>query len=171
MAARKRFDVVKMRKEFLAGSSTLRELARKYGCSYRYISGMSAQEKWYPQRAQLQQQAEQVASEALLRRVTEKSAELAQIKALTAEQHVERSLQTGEQLHQLLRQGLAALQSGDIRALKTAIDSWSTWDKTMRSNHQIEDKGVEKPLVNIAVMAALPPKAEMLRRRAEAEAV
>ena len=159
-----------MRREFMQSNVTLRELAKRHGASYRHVSGLSAKERWYPQRAQLQQQAEQVANEALMKRVTEKSTELAQIKALTAEQHVERSLQTGEQLHQLLRQGLAALQSGDIRALKTAIDSWSTWDKTMRSNHQIEDKGVEKPLVNIAVMAALPPKSEMLRRRAEAEA-
>ena len=83
------------------------------------------------------------------RRVTERSAELAKLKALTAEEHVSRSLQVGEQLHVLLQQALAALEAQDVRQLKTAVDCWSTWDKQMRANHRIEDAEAQKPLIDI----------------------
>ena len=52
-------------------------------------------------------------------------------------EHVGRSLQVGEQLHVLLQQALAAVEAQDVRQLKTAIDAWITWDKQMRTNHQI----------------------------------
>jgi len=170
MPAKTRFDVPAMRREFLATNITLRALAEKHGCSYRYVSGLSSTEKWYPKRRELQRQQEAAVTDALVERVAERSAELAQLKALTAEEHVSRSLQVGEQLHMLLQQALAAVEAGDVRQIKTAIDAWAGWDKQMRANHCIADKDIERPLVNISVLAALPPKAEMLRRRAEAEA-
>ena len=171
MPSRKRFDVPKMRREFLSTTTTLRALARKYGCSYRYVSGLSSTEKWYPQRRELQRQQEAAATDALVERVAERSAELAKLKALTAEEHVSRSLQVGEQLHVLLQQALAALEAGDVRQIKTAIDAWAGWDKQMRTNHQIEDKETQKPLIDINVMAALPRMDGMKRRQEQQEAV
>ena len=106
-----------------------------------------------------------------MERVTERSAELAKLKALTAEEHVSRSLQVGEQLHVLLQQALAALEAQDVRQLKTAVDCWSTWDKQMRANHRIEGAETQKPLIDINVMAALPSMAEMKRRQEEQEAI
>ena len=156
MAARKRFDVARMRREFLNSNITLRDLAKRHGCSYRYVSGLSSQERWYPQRRELQAQQEAAVTDALVERVAERSAELAKLKALTAEEHVGRSLQVGEQLHVLLQQALAALQAQDVRQLKTAIEAWSTWDKQMRANLRIEDKSADRPLIDINVMAALP---------------
>ena len=96
MVARKRFDVARMRREFLNSNFTLRQLAQKYGCSYRYVSGLSSQERWYPQRRELQVQQEVAVTDALVERVAERSTELAKLKALTAEEHVGRSLQVGE---------------------------------------------------------------------------
>ena len=160
-----------MRREFLSSDITLRALAQKHGCSYRYVSGVSSTERWYPKRRELQRQQEAAATDALVERVAERSAELAKLKALTAEEHVSRSLQVGEQLHVLLQQALAALEAGDVRQIKTAIDAWAGWDKQMRANHCIEDKGIEKPLINIAVMAALPRMDEMKRRQEEQEAI
>ena len=160
-----------MRREFLSSDITLRALAQKHGCSYRYVSGLSSTEKWYPQRRELQRQQEAAATDALVERVTERSAELAKLKALTAEEHVSRSLQVGEQLHVLLQQALAALEAGDVRQIKTAIDAWAGWDKQMRTNHQIEDKETQKPLIDINVMAALPRMDDMKRRQEEQEAV
>ena len=160
-----------MRREFLSTNITLRALAQKHGCSYRYVSGLSSTEKWYPQRRELQRQQEAAATDALVERVAERSAELAKLKALTAEEHVSRSLQVGEQLHMLLQQALAALEAQDVRQLKTAIDAWAGWDKQMRANHCIEDKEPQKPLIDINVMAALPSMEEMRRRQEEAEAV
>ena len=169
MAARKRFDVAAMRRQFLSSDVTLRDLAKQHGCSYRYVSGLSSQERWYPQRRELKAQQENAATEALVERVATRSAELAQLKAMTAEEHVGRSLQVGEQLHLLLRQALAAVEAQDVRQLKTAIEAWSTWDKQMRTNHQIEDKEAQKPLIDINVMAALPSKAELKRQQEERE--
>ena len=171
MPAKTRFDVPAMRREFLATNITLRALAEKHGCSYRYVSGLSSTEKWYPKRRELQRQQEAAVTDALVERVAERSAELTKLKALTAEEHVSRSLQVGEQLHMLLQQALAALEAQDVRQLKTAIDAWAGWDKQMRANHCIEDKEPQKPLIDINVMAALPSMEEMRRRQEEAEAV
>ena len=165
MAAKQRFDVPRMRREFLNSDITLRELAERHGCSYRYVSGLSGQERWYPQRRELKAEQENAVAEALVERVAKRSAELAQLKALTAEEHVGRSLQVGEQLHVLLQQALAALEAQDVRQLKTAIEAWSTWDKQMRTNHRIEDKEAQKPLVDINVMAALPSREELKRQK------
>ena len=165
MAAKQRFDVPRMRREFLNSDITLRDLAKRHGCSYRYVSGLSSQERWYPQRRELKAEQENAVTEALVERVAKRSAELAQLKALTAEEHVGRSLQVGEQLHVLLQQALAALEAQDVRQLKTAIEAWSTWDKQMRTNHQIEDKEAQKPLVDINVMAALPSREELKRQK------
>jgi hypothetical protein len=156
MTARKRFDVARMRREFLNSNITLRDLAKQHGCSYRYVSGLSSQERWYPQRRELQAQQEAAVTDALVERVAERSAELAKLKVATAQEHVARSLQTGERLHALLLNGLAAVEAQDVRQIKTVIDAWATWDKQMRQGHQIEDKDAQKPLVSIAVMAALP---------------
>ena len=71
------------------------------------------------------------------------------------------------QLSVLLRQALAAVEAQDVRQLKTAVEAWSTWDKQMRTNHQIEDKEAQKPLIDINVMAALPSIAGLERRQEE----
>ena len=156
-----------MRRDFLNSDITLRDLTKCHGCSYRYVSGLSSQERWYPQRRELKAQQESAVTEELVERVAAKSAELAQLKALTAEEHVSRSLQVGEQL----QQALAALEAQDVRQLKTAIEAWSTWDKQMRTNHQIESEKVEKPLIDINVMAALPSRAELERQQKEGKTV
>jgi len=93
MAAKQRFDVPRMRRDFLNSDITLHELAKRHGCSYRYVSGLSSQERWYPQRRELKAQQESAVTEALVERVAARSSELAQLKALTAEEHVGRSLQ------------------------------------------------------------------------------
>ncbi|MBO54147.1 MAG: hypothetical protein CL886_00630, partial [Dehalococcoidia bacterium] len=66
MAAKPRFDVPAMRREFLSSDITLRALAEKHGASYRHITALSASEKWYPQRRELQRQQEAAATDALV---------------------------------------------------------------------------------------------------------
>ncbi len=155
MAAKKRFDTAKMRRRFLNSRTSLRKLAEEFGCSYRLVSGLSSKEGWFAKRQELEDQQEAAATQALADRVASKSAELAELKAVTVEQHVQRSLQTGEQLHMLLQQGLSALEAQDTRALKATIESWVTLDNQMRKIHKV-DEASSKPLININVMAALP---------------
>ena len=152
-----------MRREFLNSDITLRQLAERHGCSYRYVSGLSSQERWYPRRRELEAEKENAMNEALIAKVAERSSELAELKVVSAEQHIQRSLQTGEQLNTLLQQGLAALQAQDSRALKATIEAWVTLDNQMRKIHKV-DEASSKPLININVMAALP------RTRTTAEA-
>ena len=163
MGAKPKFDVPKIRREFLSTNVTLRELARRHRRSYRFVAGLSSKEQWFAQRRELNAQREAAVSEALMAKVAERSEELAQLKVATTEQHIQRSLQTGEHLNALLQQGLAALQSQDSRALKATIESWVTLDNQMRKIHKV-DEATSKPLINIAVMSALP------RMRTTAEA-
>jgi len=155
MGAKPKFDVPKIRRQFLNSNVTLRDLARRHRCSYRYIAGLSSQERWFAQRRELNGQKETALNEALVAKVAERSEELAQLKVATTEQHIQRSLQTGEHLNALLQQGLAALQSQDSRALKATIESWVTLDNQMRKIHKV-DTTHEKPLINISVLSALP---------------
>ena len=171
MPAAKKYDTNKIRSDFISGQQTLRQLAEQYGCSYSYLASLSSRERWYPQRRELQRQQEAAATDALVERVAVRAGQLAKLKALTAEEHVSRSLQVGEQLHVLLQQALAAVEAGDVRQIKTAIDAWAGWDKQMRTNHQIEDKETQKPLIDINVMAALPRMDDMKPRQEEQEAV
>jgi hypothetical protein len=52
------------------------------------------------------------------------------------------------------------MTQGNLKDMRSAIDSWVTLDNQMRKIHGIEDR-TDKPLVNINVMAALPTRAEM----------
>jgi hypothetical protein len=53
---RKRFDVPRMRRQFLSSDITLRALAQQHGCSYSYVSLLSSQERWFSQRQKLKPQ-------------------------------------------------------------------------------------------------------------------
>ena len=91
--------------------------------------------------------------------------ELANTKPLEAPQHQNRAIVTGDKLGTLIQTGIQAVKSGDWRSLKTATETWKMWDEQMRKNHGIDEKK-DKPLININVMAALPPKSEL--KKAEA---
>jgi len=168
MGAKKKFDTDKMRREFMSSTITLRELAKRHECSYRHVSGMSAKERWYPQRRALQQQAELVATDALMKRVSARCRELAELKVVDAQQHVQRSLQIGEGLHALLLKALAAVDDGDTRELQAAIRCWREWDEGVRKNHRIDQEPLDQPVVNIAVLSALPDKPKLQQKEATA---
>ena len=86
MPAAKKYDTNKIRSDFISGQQTLRQLAEQYGCSYSYLASLSSRERWYPKRRELQRQQEETVTDALVERVTERSAELAKLKALTVEE-------------------------------------------------------------------------------------
>ena len=75
---------------------------------------------------------------------------------------MKRSLQTGDKLYTLFQAAVTAMSQGNMKEMRVAIDAWVTLDNQMRKIHNIEDNS-EKPLVNINVLAALPPKGEMKR--------
>ena len=171
MGAQKKFNTDKMRREFMSSTITLRELARRHQCSYRLVASLSSQEKWFAQRRELQRQTELVATDALMKRVSARCRELAELKVVDAQQHVQRSLQIGEGLHALLLKALAAVEVGDTKELQAAIRCWREWDEGVRKNHRIDQEPLEQPVVNIAVLSALPDKPKLQQKEAAATTV
>ena len=72
----------------------------------------------------------------------------------SAKQHVDRSIDTGKHLHQLIREATESVKVGDIRALKTLVDAWSSWDNQMRKAHNLDVQSGES-VVNIALLSSL----------------
>ena len=82
---------------------------------------------------------------------------LGAITVKSAEAQVRRSMQTGDRLYTLFQAAVTAMQQGDLRTMRQAIDAWVTLDTHMRKVHRI-DENADKPIVNIAVLSALPDR-------------
>ena len=109
-------------------------------------------------------EAEQAAE---IKRMDDDLQELTNAEPLEATEHHKRAIVTGDKLGTLIQTGIQAAKSGDWRNLKVATETWKLWDEQMRKNHGIDEKK-DQPLVNINVMAALPPKSEL--KKAEVDA-
>ncbi len=162
----RRFDLEKMRRDFLSSDLTLRDLAKRHGCSYRYVSGISSAEQWYAKR---KDKREATTREELARNAAARAGACAELQALSSKDHVDRSIFVGEQLHLLLQQAMTEVGGRDVRQLKSVIEAWAIWDKQMRTNHRLEDSETRAPLVDIYVMAALPRRSDHQPRLVESE--
>ena len=80
--------------------------------------------------------------------------DIAQSESL-AKQHVDCSINTGKNLHQLIIDATESVKVGDIRALKTLVDAWSSWDNQMCKTHRLDEEKSES-LINIQLLASLP---------------
>ena len=160
MANRKKYDWDKLHSEFTRSNISLRDLAKKHDVRYSYLAQKSSKEKWFEQRDAVQAQAREAVAEELVRQAEDQNSQLSKIVCKEGEQHMKRSVQTGDKLYTLFQAAVQAMTQGNMREMRSAIDAWVTLDNQMRKIHNIEDKS-EKPLVNINVMAALPPKSEL----------
>lgn len=151
-----------MHGEFTRSNISLRDLARKNNVRYSYLAQISSKEKWFEQRDTIQSQAREAVAEEIVKQTDDQNSKLSKIVCKTGEQHMKRSLQTGDKLYTLFQAAVTAMSQGNMKEMRVAIDAWVTLDNQMRKIHNIEDNS-EKPLVNINVLAALPPKGEMKR--------
>ena len=151
MGRPKKFDTEKIREEYISGFMSLRKIADISEVNYSYISKLASKEKWSKLRRQrVRNKSEKIRAEAKLQ--THDSQ-----RKNSSNDHIERSLFAGEQIHQLLRETTQAVDVGDVRSLKTLVDAWSGWDNQMRKNYCLDDEGVNgPPVVNIALLSALP---------------
>ena len=162
MANKKKYDWEALHGEFTRSNISLRDLAKKHDVRYSYLAQVSSKEKWFEQRDAIQSQAREAVAEEIAKQADDQNSQLSKIVCKDGEQHMKRSLQTGEKLYTLFQAAVTAMTQGNMREMRAAIDAWVTLDNQMRKIHNIEDKS-EKPLVNISVLAALPPKSEMKR--------
>jgi hypothetical protein len=167
MAANKKYDTEFFKKLFISGEKSLRAISREYGISYTHISKLSSAEEWGKAKAEYIKQVTEAEQSAEIKRMDDDLRELASADPLKADEHQKRAIVTGDKLGTLIQTGIQAARSGDWKNLKLATETWRSWDEQMRKNHGIDEKK-DKPLININVMAALPPKSQL--KRAEVDA-
>lgn len=153
MGRPKVFNTERIREDFINGHCSLRALAGASGASYSYLSKLASSERWTARRKEKGIELAKSAAE----RLAYSGGRDGRIATLSAADHVERSLSTGERLHQLLSDTTEGVVAGDTRALKTLVDTWTNWDTQMRRNHRLDDATANSaPVVNIALLSALP---------------
>ena len=109
------FDESALREDFLSSSCTLKELASRHNASYSLVSKLASRQNWKKEREKYRKASARVHFD-----ITQSGS--------SAKQHVDRSIDTGKHLHQLIREAMESVKVGDIRALKTLVDAWSSWD-------------------------------------------
>jgi len=164
MAAKKQYDLGLMKKMYLSGMS-LRAICKKYGPSYGYLSSVCSQEKWSADKTAFKLRVQNAEQDAQLKELKDNIAVIRETDVAPPDEHVRRSMQAGDKLGELIQCGIDAVRSSDGRGLKTAVETWQTWDNQMRKNHGI-DSNEEQPQVSINVMASLPSLKEVKARTA-----
>ena len=141
MSRPKTVDSEALKEDFITSACTLRELASRHDASYSLVTKLASKEKWSQQRNE--------GRKALAK-------DIRSLAPVSPECHVERSKITGDQIHHLMTEAMAAIKSGDIRALKTLVDAWASWDNQMRKTHRLDDGRDDKPIIDIHILSSLP---------------
>ena len=155
MANRKKYDWDEIHSEFTRSNVSLRDIAKKYGMSYAYLAKRSSKENWIQQREKIQSEAREAVAAEITKQAEKQNSELSKIVVKTGEQHVKRSMETGDKLYTLFQSAVSAMTQGNLQAMRGAIEAWVKLDDQMRKIHKVEETS-NKPLININVMAALP---------------
>lgn len=134
---------------------SITDLASKHGVPRNYLSSMASLGKWSEHRDELHSRGRAEAASVIFAGAQERVAGLMQPVTATADEQLVRSKMTGDKLYILFQSAVSSLESGDLRQMRVAIDSWVTLDDHMRTVHGL-DVEKERPLVNIQVMGALP---------------
>lgn len=155
-----RINWAKIRDDFFSSDLNIKELAAKHGCSRNYLNQVCAREKWYKQRDELQAGARRRVTEQIADELVKGSDKSLAMEPLDVQEHLKRSVRTGDQLYLLFESAVTAMKQGDLRTMRQAISAWVELDNQMRKVHGVEGSG-DKPLININVMANLPKPSEI----------
>ena len=136
------FDESALREDFLSSSCTFIELGSRHSASCSLVSKLASRQNWKKEREKYRKASARVNFD-----ITQSG--------YSAKQHADRTIDTGKHLHQLIREATESVKVGDIRALKTLVDAWSSWDNQMRKTHRLDEEKSE-PLINIQLLASLP---------------
>ena len=155
MANRKKYDWDEIHSEFTRSNVSLRDIAKKHDMSYAYLAKRSSKENWFQQREKTQSEAREAVAAEITKQAEKQNSELSKIVVKTGEEHVKRSMETGDKLYTLFQSAVSAMTQGNLQAMRGAIEAWVKLDDQMRKIHKVEETS-NKPLININVMAALP---------------
>lgn len=160
MARQAKHDWDALEAEFLRANVSVKEFAKRKGISYRYMGNKASANCWHDKRDELQAKVREEVKADIVEAAERNSA--GALVADTPEKVMNRSKAVGDKLYTLLQAAVAAMEQGDLREMKSAIESWRTLDDQIRKIHNIEDKS-DKPIVNINLMAALPSGNEVMK--------
>ena len=155
MANKSKYDWEALHSEFIRSNISMRDLARKHDMSYHYLAKKSSQENWFEQRDTFQRDAREAVAAEIMKQTEKQNSELAKITCKTGEEHIKRSLETGDKLYVLFQSAVQAMSQGNLTQMRAAIEAWVKLDDQMRKIHKV-DAAHDRPLVNINVLAALP---------------
>lgn len=164
MANTRKHDWDALESEFLRANVSLKDYARRKSISYRYLGNRAAKDNWLLKRDELQRKAREEVRDEIIKRAEDNS-ETALI-CDTKDKVITRSKAVGDKLYTLFQAAVVAMQQGDMKEMRIAIEAWVRLDDQLRKIHGIEE-AKDKPLVNINVLAALPSKDQMKRVAAE----
>lgn len=168
MANKAKHDWDALESEFLKANVSLAEFAKRKKISYRYLGNKASKDNWLLKRDELHRKAREEVKAEIIKQAEDNSA--GALVCDSKEAVVTRSKAVGDKLYTLFQAAVVAMEQGDMREMRVAIESWVKLDEQLRKIHGVVDDS-DKPLVNINVLAALPSKAEMKRQMKEAEAV
>ena len=157
MAGTVKYNWKKIQDDFIRSDCTLRTISDRHGVNYHYLSSKASKQGWHQMRVKFQSEARQAVTDQLAAELESQNKMAGQIIVKDAEAQVKRSMQTGDRLYELFHVAVRAMSNGDLRTMRQAIDAWVTLDSHMRKVHNIDDNA-SKPVVNIAVLSALPDK-------------
>jgi len=155
MANKKKHDWDELHSEFIRSNISMRDLARKHSMSYAYLAKKSSKENWFEQRDKFQTEAREAVANEIVRQADEQNGALAKITCKNGEEHIARSLQTGDKLYTLFQAAVTAMTQGNTREMRGLIESWVKLDDQMRKIHKVDVES-NRPLININVLSALP---------------
>ena len=166
MANKKKYDWDALHSEFIRSKVSMRDLSRKHNVSYSYLAKKSSKENWFEQRDKFQSEAREAVANEIVKQTDKQNSALSKITCKNAEEHVKRSVQTGDKLYTLFQAAVTAMTQGNTREMRGLIEAWVKLDDQMRKIHKVDTES-NRPLININVLSALPSK----RTTAEAEVV
>ena len=92
------FDEHRLKEDFLTSTFTLKELATHHNASYSLVSKYASSQNWTKQREEH-------------RKATARNSVEIIEPACSPQQHIDRSVGTGDQIHQLIREATAAIKA------------------------------------------------------------
>lgn len=160
MANTKKHDWDALESEFIRSNVSLKDYARRKKMSYRYLGNRAARDNWLLKRDDSHRKAREEVRDEIIKRAEEGSE--SSLICDTKDKVIIRSKAVGDKLYTLLQAACVAMEQGDMREMRVAIEAWVRLDDQLRKVHGIEE-AKDEPLVNINVLAALPSKDQMKR--------
>ena len=141
-------DWNKLKAEYIAGGTSYRKLAKKYGVSFSSVRFKAEQEKWTDLKAQAQHSANTKIVESIVEDITEQAASIDSVADKLLEKITSMLVQEGLTTQSVKHLTSALKDIKDIKGIKTDLDKK---EQEARINKLIKDAEDKKKDTNITI--------------------